>query len=81
MAEDRIQHFPCCDHAIAANRMGIELKSQLYVAVAKQRLPVFGSVLIRIRNKARQIFELHERTEPRFRLERAFPSLASRLDV
>jgi hypothetical protein len=38
MAEDRIQHFPCCDHAIAANRMGIELKSQLYVAVAKQRL-------------------------------------------
>ena len=25
-------------HAIAANRMGIELKSQLYVAVAKQRL-------------------------------------------
>ena len=38
MAENRRQHFPRGDHAIAANCVGVELKRQLDVAVAKQSL-------------------------------------------
>jgi hypothetical protein len=38
MAENRSQHFPCGDHAIAADCVGVELKRQLNVAVAKQSL-------------------------------------------
>ena len=38
MAEDRSQHFPCGDHTIPADCVGVELKRQLDVAVAKQRL-------------------------------------------
>jgi hypothetical protein len=38
MAENRSQHFPCGDHAIAADCVGVEPKRQLNVAVAKQSL-------------------------------------------
>ena len=38
MAENRSQHFPGCDHAIPADCVGVELKRQLDVAVAKQSL-------------------------------------------
>lgn len=38
MAENRSQHFPGCDHAIAADCVSVELKRQLDVTVAKQSL-------------------------------------------
>ena len=38
MTENRSQHLSCGDHAIAADCMGVELKRQLDVAVAKQSL-------------------------------------------
>jgi hypothetical protein len=38
MAENRSQHFPSCEHAIAADCVSVELKRQLDVAVAKQSL-------------------------------------------
>jgi hypothetical protein len=41
VAENRCKHFPCCGHAIPADGMSVELKSQLDVAVAKQSLHGF----------------------------------------
>ena len=38
MAENRSQHFPGSDHAIPADCVGVELKRQLDVAVAKHSL-------------------------------------------
>jgi hypothetical protein len=38
VAENRRQHFPCCSHAIPTDRVRVELKRKLDVAVAKQRL-------------------------------------------
>ena len=37
VAEYRNQHCPCCSHAIVADAVGIALKSQLDITVAKQR--------------------------------------------
>jgi hypothetical protein len=38
MAKDRSQHFPRRDHAITADCVGVELKRQLDIAMAKQSL-------------------------------------------
>ena len=38
MVKNRSQHFSRRDHAIAADCVGVELKRQLDVAVAKQSL-------------------------------------------
>ena len=38
VAENRNQHCPCCSHAIVADSVGIALKSQLDMIVAKQSL-------------------------------------------
>ena len=41
VAGNRCEHFPCCGHAISANCVSVELKSQLDIAVAKQGLHRF----------------------------------------
>ena len=41
VAENRREHFPCCSHAIPTDRVRVELKRKLDVAVAKQRLHGF----------------------------------------
>ena len=41
VAENRGEHFPCSGHAVPADCMSVELKGQLYVAMAKQRLHGF----------------------------------------
>jgi len=38
LAEYRQQHFPCRSHTILAYSMGIKLKRQFHIAVAKQGL-------------------------------------------
>jgi hypothetical protein len=41
VAENRREHFPSCSHAIPTDRVRVELKRKLDVAVAKQRLHGF----------------------------------------